>query len=278
MTGSNVEDQSGRGINYRALNDLFDLRDARNGEVQYTIRAQMLEIYNETLRDLLAAPEDKDRKLAVNFTQPSGQNVPNATQLEVQNAGDVLAMMKRGARNRHQAETKMNSRSSRSHQVLTIIVDSKDLVTGNSTHACLHLVDLAGSERVAKSGAEGERLAEAQHINTSLSALGSVMAALADKSKKHVPFRDSLLTTLLQDSLSGQAKVMMFMHVAPEQSSFSESLSTLQFGSRVASITLGQVRAYCSAEQKKINFIMLRGLWGQAGGGCGNGQWVRVEF
>jgi kinesin family protein C2/C3 len=146
--------------------------------------------------------------------------------------------MAQGAANRHTSQTKMNDRSSRSHQILTVIVDGVNLLSGARTHGCLHLIDLAGSERVGKSEASGarrggrqgrgrqteagggpnlnptcrvlpaagDRLVEAQHINRSLSALGDVMAALASKSS-HVPFRNSKLTQLLQDSLSGQAKV-----------------------------------------------------------------------
>ncbi|GFH17655.1 kinesin-4 [Haematococcus lacustris] len=155
---------------------------------------------------------------------------------------DVLWLMEKGARNRKSAETRMNERSSRSHQVLTVIVDGDNLVTGAQTHGCLHLVDLAGSERTNKSEATGDRLVEANHINSSLSALGDVMAALASKAK-HVPFRNSKLTQLLADSLSGQAKVMMFMHIAPEGNSYQETLSTLKFATRVSEITLGQVCA-----------------------------------
>lgn len=251
MAGTHVELEGGRGINYRALDDLFDLRDQRSNEVDYSIRCQMLEIYNESLRDLLVDPSGavggngggpgNPSKLDILSTQASGCNVPAATQLEVKNTVQVFNLMARGARNRHTSETKMNDRSSRSHQILTVIVDSHNRVTGARSHGCLHLVDLAGSERVGKSEAAGERLREAQHINKSLSALGDVMAALASKSS-HIPFRNSKLTQLLQDSLSGQAKVMMFMHVSPEASMHAESISTLQFATRVAEITLGQAR------------------------------------
>ena len=122
--------------------------------------------------------------------------------------------------------------------VLTVIVEGEHQVTRTKSHGCLHLIDLAGSERITRSGAEGVRLTEAQHINKSLTALGCVMQALAQK-RDYVPFRDSKLTQLLQDSLSGQAKSMMFVHVAPEQSSGSESFSTLNFAKGVTEITLG---------------------------------------
>ncbi|GIL69220.1 hypothetical protein Vretimale_12657 [Volvox reticuliferus] len=251
MTGSNQaeEDVRSRGINYRALDDLFALQAQRDGETSYEITAQMLEIYNETIRDLLTEDQGGNNKLDILSTQPSGLNVPGATQIPVSNTADVLAMMRVGARNRHSAETKMNERSSRSHQVLTIIVDGVNMSTGARTHACLHLVDLAGSERTDKSGVEGERMREANSINTSLSALGTVMHSLASKSK-HIPFRNSKLTELLADSLSGQAKVCMLMHIAPESTSYGETVSTLNFGNRVASVTLGQAR--CNVESGKV--------------------------
>jgi kinesin family protein C2/C3 len=248
----------GRGINHRAFEDLFAQAEQRHGEVEYTVTLQLLEIYNETIRDLLVpeAEAREERSLALSATLGSGRNVAGAAQLRVACAAEVGAAMARGARNRAVAETKMNERSSRSHQgaraagalrlpgsaplcfrsahalraachlaapprlcrpaaVLTVLVEGLHLATHARSRGCLHLIDLAGSERVGRSGAEGRQLVEAQHINRSLSALGGVMAALAQK-RDHVPYRDSKLTQLLQDSLGGAAKSMMFVHVAPE--------------------------------------------------------------
>lgn len=140
-------------------------------QVSYTIHVQLLEIYNEQLRDLLAEDGDKQR-LEIRNTERSGQNVPEATRVHVTCTEDVLHIMAVGAHNRASAETKMNERSSRSHSVLTVNVDGENRLTGVKTHGCLHLIDLAGSERVLKSEAVGERLEEAKHINKSLSALG----------------------------------------------------------------------------------------------------------
>ncbi|KXZ46235.1 hypothetical protein GPECTOR_45g105 [Gonium pectorale] len=243
MTGSRVPgDLEGRGVNYRALDDLFQLANTRSGEVRYSMRAQMLEIYNETIQDLLTDYPPGTREYKLLATKPSGQNVTNITQLAVECSEDVVAMMEKGEKNRKTAATQMNSDSSRSHQILTVIVEGENIITGARTSACLHLIDLAGSERTDKSLVEGDRMKEANAINTSLSALGTVMHNLAAKSK-HVPFRNSKLTELLADSLSGQAKVCMLMHVAPENSSRGETLSTLNFGNRVASVTLGQAKA-----------------------------------
>eukprot|EP00887_Chlorella_sp_A99_P001154 scaffold14.g1154.t1 len=227
MSGTNVEAYEGRGINFRALDDLFELNRQRHAEVEYDIRVQLLEIYNESLRDLLV-PQAQQRPLALQNTQRSGSNVPDAVQVPVACAEDVLRLMAQGAANRAVAQTSMNERSSRSHQVLTVMVEGVNRISHARTHGCLHLIDLAGSERVGRSGAEGQQLVEAQYINKSLSSLGSVMHALAGKAA--------------HDSLSGQAKSMMFMHIAPEMSSVSETLSTLNFGRHVTEITLGAAK------------------------------------
>ncbi|CAN6268172.1 unnamed protein product [Urochloa humidicola] len=158
--------------------------------------------------------------------------------------------MKVGQRNRAVGSTALNERSSRSHSVLTVHVQGKEVISGSILRGCLHLVDLAGSERVDKSEATGERLTEAKHINKSLSALGDVIAALAQKSS-HVPYRNSKLTQVLQDALGGQAKTLMFVHVNPETDSFIETMSTLKFAERVATIELGAARANKETGQVK---------------------------
>ncbi|KAJ1415519.1 P-loop containing nucleoside triphosphate hydrolase [Sesbania bispinosa] len=145
-------------------------------------------------------------------------------------------------RNRAVGATALNERSSRSHSVLTVHVRGRDLISNSTLKGCLHLVDLAGSERVDKSEAVGERLKEAQHINKSLSALGDVISALAQKSP-HIPYRNSKLTQVLQDSLGGHAKTLMFVHINPELNALGETISTLKFAERVASIELGAAQS-----------------------------------
>ncbi|KAG1365268.1 hypothetical protein COCNU_12G002680 [Cocos nucifera] len=139
------------------------------------------------------------------------------------------------------SSTALNDRSSRSHSCLTIHVRGRDLSSGNILRGCMHLVDLAGSERVDKSEVKGDRLKEAQHINKSLSALGDVISALAQKNT-HVPYRNSKLTQLLQDSLGGQAKTLMFVHISPEMDAVGETISTLKFAERVATVELGAAK------------------------------------
>ncbi|XVF56174.1 hypothetical protein PTKIN_Ptkin06aG0096400 [Pterospermum kingtungense] len=177
-------------------------------------------------------------------TSDNGLSLPDATMHTVKSTSDVLNIMKFGEVNRVVCSTAINNRSSRSHSILTVHVHGKD-TSGNTLRSCLHLVDLAGSERVDKSEVTGDRLKEAQHINKSLSCLGDVITALAQKNS-HIPYRNSKLTLLLQDSLGGHAKTLMFAHVSPEGDSFGETISTLKFAQRVSTVELG---AACSNKE-----------------------------
>ncbi|XWS59100.1 hypothetical protein CRYUN_Cryun08bG0093000 [Craigia yunnanensis] len=173
-------------------------------------------------------------------TSDNGLSLPDATMHTVKSTSDVLNLMKFGEVNRVVCSTAINNRSSRSHSILTVHVHGKD-ASGNTLRSCLHLVDLAGSERVDKSEVTGDRLKEAQHINKSLSCLGDVITALAQKNS-HIPYRNSKLTLLLQDSLGGHAKTLMLAHVSPEGDSFGETISTLKFAQRVSTVELGAAR------------------------------------
>ncbi|KAJ0986407.1 hypothetical protein J5N97_004763 [Dioscorea zingiberensis] len=183
----------------------------------------------------------------------AGLAVPGANMLPVKSTSDVLELMQIGFANRAVGATALNSRSSRSHSVVTVHVRSEDLKTGSTSQGSLHLIDLAGSERADRSEATGDRLREAQHINKSLSALGDVIFALSQKSA-HVPYRNSKLTQLLQSSLGGQAKTLMFVQVNPDVLSFSESLSTLKFAERVSGVELGAAKT--NKEGKDVSDLM----------------------
>ncbi|KAI4366209.1 hypothetical protein MLD38_022114 [Melastoma candidum] len=242
MSGPDLMTEDTWGVNYRALRDLFLLSKERLDVIKYDVAVQMIEIYNEQVRDLLVTDGSTRRLDIRNNSQLNGLNVPDASLIPVTCTQDVLDLMRIGQKNRAVGATALNVRSSRSHSVLTVHVQGKELVSGSILRGCLHLVDLAGSERVDKSEAVGERLKEAQHINRSLSALGDVISALAQKSP-HVPYRNSKLTQLLQDSLGGQAKTLMFVHINPEVNSLGETISTLKFAERVATIELGAAKS-----------------------------------
>ncbi|XP_076846703.1 kinesin-like protein KIFC3 isoform X2 [Brachyhypopomus gauderio] len=227
------------GINQRALRLLFSEVSEKKPDWDYSITVSMVEIYNETLRNLLGdAPNEKlDIKMC---PDGSGQlYVPGLTEFSVESVEDINKVFELGHVNRATACTNLNEHSSRSHALLIITVAGFNSSTGHRTSGKLNLVDLAGSERIAKSGAEGSRLREAQCINKSLSALGDVIHALRSR-HSHVPFRNSRLTYLLQDSLSGDSKTLMVVQVSPLDSNVSESVCSLKFAQRVRTVELGQ--------------------------------------
>ncbi|XP_013609931.1 PREDICTED: kinesin-4-like [Brassica oleracea var. oleracea] len=240
MTGPKELTEESLGVNYRALADLFLLSNQRKDTTSYQISVQMLEIYNEQVRDLLAT-DGQTKRLEIRNNSQNGINVPEASLMPVSSTDDVIQLMDLGQMNRAVSSTAMNDRSSRSHSCVTVHVQGRDLTSGTIIHGSMHLVDLAGSERVDKSEVTGDRLKEAQHINKSLSALGDVISSLSQKTS-HVPYRNSKLTQLLQDSLGGSAKTLMFVHVSPEADTLGEAISTLKFAERVGSVELGAAR------------------------------------
>ncbi|CAH9117047.1 unnamed protein product [Cuscuta europaea] len=242
MSGPNMSSMEDWGVNYRALNDLFLISQSRKSSIAYEVGVQMVEIYNEQVRDLLSTESTQKRLGIWNTTQPNGLAVPDASMHPVKSTTDVLELMKIGLMNRAVGATALNERSSRSHSVLTVHVRGMELETDGVLRGCLHLVDLAGSERIDRSEATGDRLREAQHINKSLSALGDVIFALAHKSS-HVPYRNSKLTQVLQSSLGGHAKTLMFVQLNPDAESYSETISTLKFAERVSGVELGAARS-----------------------------------
>ncbi|XP_078029202.1 kinesin-like protein KIFC3 isoform X3 [Epinephelus lanceolatus] len=225
------------GINQRALRLLFSEVTEKAPDWDYKISVSMAEIYNETLRNLLG--ENPTDKLDIKMN-PDGSGqlyVPGLTEITVQSPEDINRVFELGHMNRATACTNLNEHSSRSHALLIITVSGFNTATGNRTQGKLNLVDLAGSERIGKSGAEGSRLREAQCINKSLSALGDVINALRSK-HSHVPFRNSRLTYLLQDSLNGDSKTLMMVQVSPLAANMSESVCSLKFAQRVRSVEL----------------------------------------
>ncbi|XP_072550617.1 kinesin-like protein KIFC3 isoform X2 [Salminus brasiliensis] len=226
------------GINQRALRLLFSEVSEKKPDWDYNITVSMVEIYNETLRNLLG--DNPSEKLDIKMC-PDGSGqlyVPGLTEFTVESVEDINKVFELGHMNRATACTNLNEHSSRSHALLIITVAGFNSSTGHRTSGKLNLVDLAGSERIAKSGAEGSRLREAQCINKSLSALGDVINALRSR-HSHVPFRNSRLTYLLQDSLSGDSKTLMLVQVSPLDSNISESVCSLKFAQRVRTIELG---------------------------------------
>ncbi|XP_049430896.1 uncharacterized protein LOC125887855 [Epinephelus fuscoguttatus] len=223
------------GVNIRSIRELLRIC-AEKEKVSYTLKISMLEIYNDSLNDLLAKSPGAALDIRV---QGKSVSVPGLTQIQVQTEADILNVMEMGEKNRKIASTKMNIQSSRSHLVVALEVEGSDEVSGLTSRGTLTLCDLAGSERISKTEAEGQRLVEAAAINKSLTALGQVFSALKCNAL-HIPFRNSKLTHLLQPCLSGDAKCCVFVNVSPDMKEVVETLSTLQFGSTIRQVSLGK--------------------------------------
>ncbi|KAK8663851.1 hypothetical protein V6N13_083656 [Hibiscus sabdariffa] len=229
-----------RGVNYRTLEQLFQIAKERSGTFMYNISVSVLEVYNEQIRDLLST-SSTSKRLEIKQSAEGFHHVPGIVEAKVDNVKEVWNVLQMGSNSRAVGSNNVNEHSSRSHCMLCIMVKSKNLMTGECTKSKLWLVDLAGSERLAKTDAQGERLKEAQNINKSLSALGDVVHALATKSC-HIPYRNSKLTHLLQDSLGGDSKTLMFVQISPSERDLSETLSSLNFATRVRGVELGPAK------------------------------------
>ncbi|XP_056618977.1 kinesin-like protein KIFC3 [Triplophysa dalaica] len=225
------------GINQRALKHLFNEIEERKDMWTYNVSVSSVEIYNEVLRDLLSKDGEK-LDIKINPDGTGQLHVPGLRVMEVKSFQHIKKILAIARKNRITFGTQMNQHSSRSHALLTVTVLGTDLASGAKTTGKLNLVDLAGSERVWKSGAEGERLKEAQNINRSLLALGDVIQALKAH-QTHIPFRNSRLTYLLQDSLGKGNKTAMVVQVSSLESNVGETLCSLKFAQRVCKVELG---------------------------------------
>ncbi|MCD7471532.1 hypothetical protein HAX54_012022 [Datura stramonium] len=229
--------QNDPGIIQRAVNEIFQKIEMTTSR-EFLIRVSYMEIYNEDINDLFAV---ENQKLQIHESLDRGVFVAGLREEIVNDAEQVLELIQRGEVNRHFGETNMNVRSSRSHTIFRMVIESKGKHNPDDAVrvSVLNLVDLAGSERIAKTGAGGVRLKEGKHINKSLMILGNVINKLSEggKQRGHIPYRDSKLTRILQPALGGNAKTSIICTVAPEEVHIEESKGTLQFASRAKRIT-----------------------------------------
>ncbi|QRD85231.1 kinesin-like protein klpA [Aspergillus flavus] len=212
---------------------------------RYTMEGNFVEVYNENLNDLLGKAEELDKKKhEIRHDMQRGKTIiTDVTTVRLDSPEMVENILKRAAANRSVAATKANERSSRSHSVFILKLIGENDITGERSEGTLNLVDLAGSERLSHSGATGERLRETQNINRSLSCLGDVIAALGQgKDGGHIPYRNSKLTYLLQFSLGGNSKTLMFVMVSPLQAHLAETLTSLKFATKVHNTHIGTAK------------------------------------
>ncbi|TXG67355.1 hypothetical protein EZV62_008630 [Acer yangbiense] len=264
-----------KGLIPRSLEQIFQTRQALKSQGwKYEMQVSMLEIYNETVRDLLSSNRDSSRmengnatkQYAIKHDANGNTHVSDLTVVDVCSTKEVAFLLDQAAHSRSVGKTQMNEQSSRSHFVFTMRISGVNESTEQQVQGVLNLIDLAGSERLSKSGSTGDRLKETQAINKSLSSLSDVIFSLAKK-EDHVPFRNSKLTYLLQvmvcgifidaflygdiaydltitPCLGGDSKTLMFVNISPEPTSVGESLCSLRFAARVNACEIGTPRRH----------------------------------
>ncbi|XP_023758682.1 kinesin-like protein KIN-14C [Lactuca sativa] len=241
MMGPEIPKES-KGLIPRSLKQIFETSQTLAAQGwEFKMQASMLEIYNETIRDLLLKSNTGDSS----SVEVVGGRTKGLTVVDVTSENEVSKLLKRASQSRAVGRTDMNEQSSRSHFVFTLNIDGVNPHTEQRVQGVLNLIDLAGSERLSKSGATGDRLTETKHINKSLSALSEVILALGKK-EDHIPYRNSKLTYLLQPCLGGDSKTLMFVNVSPDPLSVNESLCALKFAARVNSCEIGIPRRQTS--------------------------------
>jgi kinesin family protein 5 len=258
MMGSDIDDDVGKGVIPRIIEQIFASILASPSNIEYTVRVSYMEIYMERIRDLLMPQNDN---LPVHEEKNRGVYVKGLLEVYVSSVEEVYEVLRRGGASRAVSATNMNAESSRSHSILVVTVTQKNVETGSMKSGQLFLVDLAGSEKVGKTGASGQTLEEAKKINKSLSALGMVINSLTDTKSSHVPYRDSKLTRILQESLGGNSRTTLIINCSPSSYNDAETLSTLRFGMRAKTIkNKAKVNAELSPAELKA---MLKKAQGQ---------------
>lgn len=228
-----LNSDSTKGVVPRIAEQIFNyISQEGSPTTQFVVGVSYMEIYMEKIRDLL---DQNKINLPIN-DGPKGPFVKDLTQIYVNEVNEVYTAMQVGQQARATASTNMNLESSRSHSIFVLTIQQKDVNTGTEKTGMLYLVDLAGSEKVGKTGATGQTLEEAKKINTSLSCLGNVINALTDGKSTHVPYRDSKLTRILQESLGGNSRTTLVINCSPSSYNDQETVSTLRFGMRAKSI------------------------------------------
>ncbi|KAK4336765.1 hypothetical protein RND71_044067 [Anisodus tanguticus] len=262
-TAFGIKDSEENGIIQRAVDHLFEgiskrQQAARNLNLpipEFKVTAQFLELYNEDIIDLLSDDKTKNANIKIHEDENGSIYTMGTATITVKSPDTTLQCLQKGALSRQTGSTNMNAQSSRSHAIFTIFIKQQRVVQIENNHhmeteveiknqefetltAKFNFVDLAGSERLKRTGATGDRAKEGISINTGLLSLGNVISALGDKNKRalHVPYRDSKLTRLLQDSLGGNSRTLMIACISPSDRDFMETLGTLRYANRAKNI------------------------------------------
>ena len=262
-----------KGIIPRMMQLVFDTINSDSNDIEFSVKCQYYQIYNEKIQDLI---DPKKTDLSIREDKNKGIWVGDCTEKYVESEQEMINFFNKGAENRIVASTKMNTISSRSHSIFSVTIYQRNVITESSKTGKLYFVDLAGSEKISKAGVEGNTmLKEAQNINKSIMTLGMVINALT-KGGKHVPYRDSKLTRVLQESLGGNSLTYLIINCSPNLLNQTETLSTLRFGQRakliknkVVANTQQSVKELMmllkQAEEKIKNYEKILGNWTNEG-------------
>ncbi|KAL5533324.1 hypothetical protein ACEPAF_5100 [Sanghuangporus sanghuang] len=291
MMGADIDDDNLKGIIPRITEQIFSSILESDPHLEYLVKVSYMEIYLERIRDLLAPQNDN---LQVHEEKNKGVYVKSLSDYYVSSAKEVYEIMRQGGQARIVSATNMNAESSRSHSIFLITINQRNVDTGAQKTGNLYLVDLAGSEKVGKTGASGQTLEEAKKINKSLSALGMVINALTDGKSTHIPYRDSKLTRILQESLGGNSRTTLIINCSPSSYNEPETISTLRFGIRAKSIkNTARVNAELSPAELKARLKQAQtanaqfqtyiaaleaelAIW-RSGGAVDQSEWVSPE-
>ncbi|KAK8964762.1 hypothetical protein KSP40_PGU008236 [Platanthera guangdongensis] len=257
------------GLTPRAAAELFRILDRDSVKFSFSVKVYMVELYQDTLVDLLLPKNAKRLKLEIKKDSKGMVSIENVTVLHVSSFDELMAVTLRGSEQRHVAETQMNDESSRSHLILSIIIESTNFQTQTFARGKLSFVDLAGSEKIKKSGSAGNQLKEAQSINKSLSALGDVISALCSVGQ-HIPYRNHKLTMLMSDSLGGNAKTLMFVNASPAEANLDETYNSLMYASRVRCIVNDPSKNVSSKEITRLKKLV--SYWKEQAGKLGDDE------
>ena len=273
MMGPEMDDE-GKGIIPRIVEQIFDSIERTPPSTEFVVKTSYMEIYMEKIKDLLLPHNDN---LPIHEDKARGVYVKGLVEPYVGSVGEVYQILERGGASRAVAATNMNQESSRSHSIFVIEVSQKNVESGAVRSGRLFLVDLAGSEKVGKTGASGQTLEEAKKINKSLTSLGMVINALSDGKSSHIPYRDSKLTRILQESLGGNSRTTLIVNCSPSSYNYDETMSTLRFGERAKTIkqkakineelSPAQLKALLKKAQSQVSTFesYIQGLEGEVG-------------
>ena len=245
-------DENLKGIIPRMMKFVFEIINSQSSEVEFSVKCQYYQIYNEKVQDLI---DTRKSDLSIREDKNKGIWVGECTEEYIESEEEMLNFFNKGTENRIVSSTKMNSISSRSHSIFSVTIYQRNVITESSKTGKIYFVDLAGSEKMSKAGVEGNTmLKEAQNINKSIMTLGMVINSLS-KGEKHIPYRDSKLTRVLQESLGGNSLTYLIINCSSNMLNQTETLNSLRFGQR-AKLIKNKVVANTQQSVKELMMLL----------------------